>query len=259
METYIPNTGDIRPNVGSVLLELFRTAIGAINPAADIVYYPCCSCDTTPSAAFPNARVIYADRDGATMEALRAHGFEAHTTDATAFRPIDAVDIVVMLNPTIAPDGPLSALRPGGYLLCNDYHGTARDVRELPTFTLMGVAEYENTFDTESLDDYWTAVQTDEELAAKGHYADSIRRVVEKYDSVEGGVLAGYARLYEKAYRVEFQQQTRFAAMMPGITGPNEGDDLGPLFVDPCETQSLLPPLPRKKGHADCLFVFKKG
>lgn len=145
---------------------LFQQVTGA---NVNIVYHPCSATDNSPSAAFPNSRVIYADLDEKAVEALKKAGCEAYRKSALEYDPGD-VNVLILLNPQIAPDIPSQHVVLGGYTICNDYHGTASHLRKNPEWELKGVIvpsrEGSISYDTAQLDEYWQEVETDEEWKA---------------------------------------------------------------------------------------------
>src|SRR5262249_38291120 len=125
------------------LVAKYQAFQDTLRPATDVVYYPCSGNDCSPSAAFPDSRVVYAEYgDQSAMQnvaALQAAGAEAHYADARTFDP-GPTDVVILLNPTIKPDGPMASLKAGGYAVVNDYHGSATNLhRRTDDFALVGI------------------------------------------------------------------------------------------------------------------------
>ena len=55
-------------------LKVFKNKL---NPRINIIYYPGCGLDDTPSIVFPKSKVIYIDTDDRTIRALRNQGYKA--------------------------------------------------------------------------------------------------------------------------------------------------------------------------------------
>src|SRR3989338_2943770 len=64
--------------------KLFQQATGA---NVNVVYHPCSATDISPSAAFPNSRVIYVEKDEDSVNALTKAGYEVHHASALEFNP----------------------------------------------------------------------------------------------------------------------------------------------------------------------------
>ena len=71
------------PEVSDRLQDQLETFKSALNPNAEVIYYPCCQNDTTISQVFPNSRIIYADLNVEAIKMLKEHNFEAVEADAT--------------------------------------------------------------------------------------------------------------------------------------------------------------------------------
>src|SRR5665647_1763435 len=52
-------------------VEVFQTLDRALNPKKDLIFYPCCARDASPSAAFPDSRVVYVDIDELSIKTLK--------------------------------------------------------------------------------------------------------------------------------------------------------------------------------------------
>ena len=160
-------------------------------PKADVIYHPCGANDVSPSAAFPESRVIYVDIDDESVDALKKGGFEAHAASALEFDP-GKVDILIMLNPQISPDVPSSYVIKNGFVLSNDYHGTASSLHQNKQYQFLGVVieskGRELVLDTENLEDYWKEVETEEEFrnAPFGWGAVDYETAVEVVEAVTG-------------------------------------------------------------------------
>lgn len=135
------------------------------------VYYPCSNMDIVLSSLFPDAEIFYADKDERIVERLRELGLTALSVSAEVFDP-GPVDLVYLLNPQIPPFVPASRVKLGGYVVCNNYHGTANEMRSLNYFELIGaVVETSGIteFVTHDLQSFWehVVISSDEDFAYK--------------------------------------------------------------------------------------------
>lgn len=271
--------------------KLFRDKL---SPRTNVVYHPCGANDISPSAAFPDSRVVYTDIDDGKMQALRAKGFEAHTSSALDFDPGN-VDVLIMLNPTIRPDVPSSHVVLGGYVLCNDYHDTASHLKKNDGYELEAMIrvgkEQKLVWDTEKLNDYWREVETDEEFRNAPFNWGSVNyssaaKVVEAITGKKENILVEYKKIIEQARENKkrenaerirnFKPATKEdLAMFGGDTDDPEptpeaqleeftavlgNPDLEDVFNyhHGGEQYLIYAKLPGKKGTVDDLFVFKK-
>jgi hypothetical protein len=117
--------------------ELFR-------PVADLVYYPCCEADISPSEVFKDSSILYVDINEQATKALAEKGYQAYACDVFDFIP-GQVDILILLNPVIRPDSPAHFVKKGGYILCNNYHATASNLSKNPEYELKGVVVEQNS------------------------------------------------------------------------------------------------------------------
>lgn len=253
-----------RPDLVAKYL-LFREKF---KPKADVVYHPCGANDISPSVAFPDSRVIYVDIDDKFVDALKKCGFEAHTASALEFDPGN-VDILIMLNPTIPPDVPSSHVCENGFVLSNDYHGTASSLHRNEQYQLRAMVRTSNVgelmLDTENLEDYWREIDTDEEFQnakldwGAANYTMAVP-VVESVTGKKENILAEYKKIIAMAREEERRKNDEIIAENPELAeligDPDKEDAImfdynGRQFV-------LVTTLPRKKGTVDDIFVFQK-
>lgn len=229
--------------------KLFQQATGA---KTDVVYYPCSAADSSPSVAFPNSRVIYVELDSGSVEALKKTGFEVYNASALEYDPGN-VDVLILLNPTIKPDIPSKHVVPGGFTICNDYHGTASRLRGDPNWELKGVivpiSEGKFKFDTEGLEDYWKEVETDDEwknarFSWGAQSYEEVVRIVEEETGKRENILENYVRIIKEAI-----------SQGKGAIIHDEGETSLVSFEGKV---LLLGALPKKKGAVDDLFIFQR-
>lgn len=244
---------------------LFRERL---KPKADVVYHPCGANDVSPSVAFPDSRVIYVDIDEKSVEALKKGGLEAHAASALSFDPGD-VDILIMLNPTISPDIPSSHVVESGFVLSNDYHGTASSLHRNNQYQLCAMVRTsrggELVLDTENLEDYWIEINTEEEFKnapfdwGAANYAMAVP-VVEAVTGKKENILVEYKKIIAMAREERREKNVQMLAEHPEwaeFTGDPDKDDV--LMFNHGERQFVLATtLPRKKGTVDDIFVFQK-
>ena len=182
------------------LIEKYSVIRDALDLKPSIVYHPCGAYDCSPSAVFPDSRVVYVDTDEESMAALQEAGYETHTADATEFDP-GPVDLLILLNPAISSSGPASHVGEKGFVITNDYHSNASELYRNPNFDLRGFLREDNDgeyiFDKESAAQYWEGGDVDtEEAFITNHAFDTFYKgVVEKYGDPSKGYLSEYKRL----------------------------------------------------------------
>lgn len=241
--------GELKTVVYSDLVESYKVFSQEINPQTGIIYHPCNAFDVSPSSAFPNSRVVYADIDETAVRTLRAGGFEAHNVSALEFDP-GLVDVLIMINPQIPPAVPASYLKEGGYAIANDYHYTATQLRENQDFELRGIIRRTKDkglfLDTQNPDDYWKEIETEEEFknapfswGAENY--DGAARIVKALTGKQDNILEEYKKLIAMAKEKSRKEREEF-------------------FVIPYEGRQLVlqTKLPSKKGVIDDLFVFER-
>lgn len=227
---------------------VFRESTGT-NPK--VVYHPCSAVDSSPSVAFPESRVIYAERDERAVKALQEAGLEAHYASALEFNPGN-VDMLILLNPAIEPDFPSQFVVPGGYVVSNDYHGTATSLRNNDQFELQGIIRQTRDkgllLDRDNPDDYWKEVETEEEWenapftwGGAVNYS-SAAEIVELVTGKRENIMEEYRRI------VEMAREDGLAIDANTFIYTYQGRSLVLSFK-----------LPSKKGTVDDLFVFQKA
>ena len=221
---------------------------------AGTVYHPCGSNDVSPSFAFPESHVIYVDLDEKSMEALKKAGYDAHATSVLEYNPGN-VDLLIMINPEISPKIPSTFVVPGGFVLSNDYHRTATELKKNDQFELLAMIREEKgklIYDTENLEDYWREVETEEEFkncAGSGWTCASYDLAFMTVKNATGkteNILEEYKRLISLANE---QQNLGEGEDSSGVTT---------LLKINGRNVVLMNKFPSKKGNVDDLFVFRK-
>ena len=236
-------TGARETEIHPDLVEMYSVFRDAFQPKADVVYHPCCATDSSPSAAFPDSRVIFVDLDEQSIGGMKAIGLEAYTADATTFDP-GPVDVLILLNPAMDYEEPASHLIAGGYALVNNYHGTANDFYRDPDFELLAIIDNRTpdgkpAVDRDHPDQYWELVETDEEFRSSPAY-EAIAFLVEKRTGISNLDLHQYKQAINEAL-----DESPSPLKMDGyLIFPGGG--MMPAF------------LPTKKGASDDFFVFRR-
>ncbi|MDQ5943530.1 MAG: hypothetical protein QG675_298 [Patescibacteria group bacterium] len=255
LQELLGHTNEIVPHPRPDLVAAYRVIQDRLQPDTGIIYHPCNADDISPSVAFPKSRVIYVEWDSQVVEgslahknvvALKAAGQEAYFADARVFNP-GIVDIVILRNPIIASDGPVSHLKSGGYALVNDYHGNASELyKKDDEFELIGIVHSrtpnkEPILDTASPELYWERVETDEELQATPDYP--------------GLVIMTKPQTGTERLTLEIWQATlnRLREEYPDAKSMD-----GMLVYGSPNLRFFPESLPHKKGHMDDIFVFRR-
>lgn len=215
-------------------LEVFKDKL---KPRINIIYYPGCGLDDTPSVVFPKSKVIYVDRDDRTIKALHSQGYEAYQANANQYNP-GVVDMVILSG--FYFERPLNYVSPGGFVISDDFWRTADKIVETGSFELIGVLRKEGipwkyVLDTENPRRYLEEVETDEELRERTcavSTLEEIEKAIKRSGKTGGGILETYREILKKGKKAE--------------NGYSVCDKTG----------KLLFPLPRKLDKL--FFVFKR-
>lgn len=119
------------PQPDDRLVASLRTFAAMYCPSLETVYYPGCGTDSSPSVAFPESRVLYADMHVENVLSLRERGFNAMLLNAEEFVPTVSVDVLLIVNSDFDPRAAAACLRSGGYFLYHRF-GTAGDADSWP-------------------------------------------------------------------------------------------------------------------------------
>ncbi|MFB6084858.1 MAG: hypothetical protein ABEJ94_11515 [Halorientalis sp.] len=151
----------------------YRAVADQFDLSPEVVYHPGSGHDVSPSAAFPESRVVYVDVDEAAMDDLTDAGYEAVSADATGYELTDGADVIVFRNAGLVEEAVVAAnLRRGGWVLANDHLESARHLARLDSLDLVGVVPNDwsgesLSVDTADLDGYLSATEgTDDSLSS---------------------------------------------------------------------------------------------
>lgn len=118
----------------------YRTVAERFDLAPEVVYYPGSGHDVSPSEAFSESRVVYADVDAAAMHDLDQAGYEAVSADAAAHDLETPADLILFRNAGVIEEPIVEAnLRAGGWVLANDHLESARHLAGMDRLELVGV------------------------------------------------------------------------------------------------------------------------
>jgi hypothetical protein len=143
----------------------YRAVAERFDISPEVIYHPGSGHDVSPSAAFPERRVVYADVDEAAMDDLTDAGYEAVSADAAGYELTDGADVIVFRNAGLVEEAVVAAnLRRGGWVLANDHLESARHLARLDSLDLVGIVpdDWSGEFppvDTADLDAYLSGTE----------------------------------------------------------------------------------------------------
>ena len=188
------NTTEVKLEASEGLVGDLTAFVEEFMPTTDLVYYPCCGPDISPSRVF-GSNVLYLDYSKKNVDALQASGFKAVEADANEYNP-GPVDVLLIFNPQVKPFSLLRSVKEDGYVVCNDYHSTATDISKVKDFEFVGALTDDDKIDHQNLEAYWQQVETDEELdAANPTAARHIRDDVKKVTGQAEHILESYRKI----------------------------------------------------------------
>ncbi len=249
------------PQINEELVESFNTFKEYFHPKSDVVYYPSCGIDVSIAHAFPESKIIFVDTDDDVIRSLKKAGYEARQVSSQEFIPETPVDILLLLNPATSPNKPIEVVIENGYVLCNDYHATASELRSHEELKLVAMVRKNDEgklfIDTEP-EGYWEEIDTDEEFQnapfswGAADY-DEAKIILEQLGLPTNNVVVEYKKLIEQTKEENSKRRQK----------GNEDDNLSDLLMivdekNPGQPIILDDRLPSKKGTVDDLFVYQK-
>lgn len=109
------------------------------------VLYPLCGLDASPAKVFDNVTFVDSEVEPGSegiVRKLQDAWLHAIKCDIRDYKPEEEHDLLILLNPTIPPGWATAHLARGGYILANNYHGTATVMHENPDkYSLWGVID----------------------------------------------------------------------------------------------------------------------
>ncbi|MBS3089798.1 hypothetical protein J4461_02850 [Candidatus Pacearchaeota archaeon] len=130
-------------------LEFGRDSIAIYTAFRDEVYspnsvlYPSCGYDASPSIVFRDITFVDSEEGNkGCVKALKKHGLNAIKQDIREYRPEQAHDLLILLNPAVHAKWATKHLSSGGWLIANNYHHTASQVYTDNKFSLWGAMDF---------------------------------------------------------------------------------------------------------------------
>jgi len=269
------------PEASEDLVKSYQLFEQIFHLSPKVVYHPSGACDVSPSAAFPNSRVIYVEIDESAVQALKASGYEAYYASASKpingrpeiplYKPDTKTDLLILLNPAISHKIPAESLRVGGYIICNDYHDNATEVKKDDQFEFRGVIKQDGAgfVVPDKAQAYWQEVENDEEFqrielgwgAMKGVVDyETAKDIVEKVQGPTQNILGAYKAILAQAKQEHQAWKVKMALEHPGMEKLNLGEDFALMIHVEGETQPIMLPaqIPTKGGNVDDFFIFQK-
>ena len=107
------------------------------------VLYPSCGFDASPAKVFDKVTFVdVEDGNNGCVAKLQEAGFHALKEDIRTYPPKDLHDLLILLNPAIPTEWASRHLRPGGYIIANNWHSNASEMYRQPDqFALEGVID----------------------------------------------------------------------------------------------------------------------
>lgn len=130
-------------------LKGFELLVEKFKPELKHVLYPCCATHSLKKT-FPNSQVTYVDIDERSINAHKKAGHDAHAMSALDFKPAHNPDLLILFNQNLKKEEihkVAEHVKPGKYVLCNDYHHAAEAMMHHPDFEFVAVVEKSGTFD----------------------------------------------------------------------------------------------------------------
>jgi hypothetical protein len=219
-------------------------------PRLERIYYPGCGRDTSPSIVFPEARITYVDSFLENVLSLREAGhYDTWFMDADDVVLREPADLAIVFHASVSVHVLAASLAVGGYLICDDAYGTARDAAKCPRFFFDGVIAHIPGTDhamlvQADLGGCWEPIDTDEALAANPR-VDVYRRAVAKFgNGTPRGLVAAYRELFDRCARQ---------------SGFGSGEQAQASFITSVAAPdgSSLDPLPPKRPVPPGFFLFR--
>jgi hypothetical protein len=118
-------------------LETTKRLITLYTKFRDTIYYPksvlytSSGYDASPAHVFPNVTFVDAeDGNAGCIDALKQAGLKAVKSDVRKYRPTENHDLLLLQNPVVPASYATPHLSKRGYVLANNYHGTARELAQ---------------------------------------------------------------------------------------------------------------------------------
>ncbi len=104
------------------------------------VLYSSCGYDASPAKVFEN--VTFVDIEEGCVKKLQEAGLHALKQNIKTYIPKDLHDLLILLCPATPPGWATRHLKPGGYVIADEWHQTATNIYRQPQkFTLLGTID----------------------------------------------------------------------------------------------------------------------
>lgn len=165
------------------------------------IYVPHSQNDFSVGKAFPKAKVIFVENDVQHVKALLwAWARYVYKKNPKTYLLPEPVDIWIVLDREFS-EVYLKNVKHWGYLICNNYHHFASDLKQKKGFELVGIITDEGIDDSE-LEDYFQTAQTDADLRRAGVY-NLYKKSIEKVNPEVENVMEFMRRDYKKIMGTE--------------------------------------------------------
>ncbi len=105
------------------------------------VLYPSCDFEASSIKVFDN--VTFVDINSKPIELMKKAGFKAYAQNIKDYKPAEAHDLLILLNPAIPTEWASRHLLSGAWIISNNYHGNASEMHSEPQkFTLWGKIDF---------------------------------------------------------------------------------------------------------------------
>lgn len=126
-------------DMDTISLRTIKTAMPDITEESVIVY-PGSAADTGAAEVFGRG-VVHIDPDESSISSMQQAGYVGIPStfeEYLAAMPADQqIDVIYSHNAGLVPAEALARLRQGGYVIANNWHGSANDMGEKPDFELV--------------------------------------------------------------------------------------------------------------------------
>lgn len=266
-----------KAEIDDALVVKLRLFSEKFKPGLDTIYVPGSSGDLSVVKAFldtKGSKFVYVEGDkDFAGELSAAKGITVHNEDPESFKLTEAADLAVMVNALANPEKPSAQVKEGGLFVCDDRFMTAEVMSHNEEYEVVGIVtkgEKDGTVieDPEEIKQHFTDVETEEEFKnAPKEYGtanyDDVKDMViailgEDTTDVEKDILSNYKKLLTLALEqkargeAEKLQGEDSRAFMRAI------HDSELVYRFEGHTYILNRRLPKKKGSAEDLYVFKK-
>lgn len=116
-------------------------------PYLGTIFYPCSGHDPAPFLTFGSSRVVHIDKNELAIKTLKSIKAEAYHASVDAFDFVGTIgnkaNILYVLNPQVklTEDWIDDCLEVEGYVICNNYHGTAVQLSEFKSLKIVGIMQ----------------------------------------------------------------------------------------------------------------------